>query len=414
MPTTKKRLVIFSHSSNLEGAEISLLDTIKYLSRHKFDIFVSVPKKGLLPDRLTEIGIRPFLTNFDPMRHLQIIQGLRTSKSPLKKILKRILLPVFEIITAPFIILSGIRSKGWLLKIQPNIIYLNTIACADILKSLKIAANHFKNKDIKWVWHIREVLSDDSHLSALRSSFSEIVNIIICHSDVLIFNSETSRDTFLKYIPAGQKNIISDKLHVVYQGFAIPEQKPSSVTGRFSAEKITIGMVGSVTPSKKQDLAIKAMSFLKNYNKKLNLVIYGRRMPEYYNGLRRLLERCRLSGNVIFYDYVADLRFSMREYFSILIAPSTKEPFGRVVVEAMLQRIPVIAANSGGYKEIIQNDMTGLLIEPEDPHKIAMAIRKMIENPEMTESFINNAFAFARKRFKISDYINTMEKLFYN
>ncbi|MEM7021962.1 MAG: glycosyltransferase family 4 protein [Pseudomonadota bacterium] len=55
----------------------------------------------------------------------------------------------------------------------------------------------------------------------------------------------------------------------------------------------------------------------------------------------------------------------------VLLVPAVKEPFGRSLIEAMLLRTPLIAADSGGNPEIIRHGETGYLVPPDDPDAMA-------------------------------------------
>lgn len=63
------------------------------------------------------------------------------------------------------------------------------------------------------------------------------------------------------------------------------------------------------------------------------------------------------------------------------ITTSLDEDFGLTAVEAMASGKPVIAPNSGGYKETVINDVTGLLLDDMSPNVLGEAIRYIGENP---------------------------------
>ena len=73
------------------------------------------------------------------------------------------------------------------------------------------------------------------------------------------------------------------------------------------------------------------------------------------------------------------------------IVPSIwKEPFGMVVLEAWAQGRPVIATRIGGLPEIIHNGGDGLLVASNDPHELASAILRILDNP-MDSRLMGNA-----------------------
>ena len=62
----------------------------------------------------------------------------------------------------------------------------------------------------------------------------------------------------------------------------------------------------------------------------------------------------------------------------ILVCPSRHEPLGNVVIEAFSARRPVVAAAVAGPVEVIDPGRTGLLVPPEDPARLAAAIRTVL------------------------------------
>ncbi|MEY2832327.1 MAG: hypothetical protein RLZZ574_1585 [Cyanobacteriota bacterium] len=66
----------------------------------------------------------------------------------------------------------------------------------------------------------------------------------------------------------------------------------------------------------------------------------------------------------------------------VVINPSLSEAFGMSLVEAMATETPVIATKIGGMPEIVDDHVTGLLVEPGNPQELADAAVKLISNPE--------------------------------
>ena len=92
--------------------------------------------------------------------------------------------------------------------------------------------------------------------------------------------------------------------------------------------------------------------------------------------------------------------------------PSTEaESFGLVALEAMLAKKPVIGSNHGGLTEIIVNNETGFLVEPNNETKLAEAISKLIENPELRKQLGEKGYQRAINEFSVATYVNKFEKL---
>lgn len=75
----------------------------------------------------------------------------------------------------------------------------------------------------------------------------------------------------------------------------------------------------------------------------------------------------------------------------VFVLPSVREAFGLVVLEASTSEIPVVASDIGGISEIVENGKTGILVEPKNPDQLAVAIEKILTNPEIALEFVKNA-----------------------
>ncbi len=62
--------------------------------------------------------------------------------------------------------------------------------------------------------------------------------------------------------------------------------------------------------------------------------------------------------------------------------PSLREPFGLVYLEAMNAELPVVALNLGAPRDFVENDKTGVLVEPHDIEGLAGALEKLVANLE--------------------------------
>jgi glycosyltransferase involved in cell wall biosynthesis len=77
----------------------------------------------------------------------------------------------------------------------------------------------------------------------------------------------------------------------------------------------------------------------------------------------------------------------------------------------MLAKKPVIGSNHGGLTEIIVNNETGFLVEPNNETKLAEAISKLIESPELRKQFGESGYQRAINEFSVGTYVNKFEKL---
>jgi glycosyltransferase involved in cell wall biosynthesis len=100
----------------------------------------------------------------------------------------------------------------------------------------------------------------------------------------------------------------------------------------------------------------------------------------------------------------------MRAVDCIVHVPTDPEPFGRVVVEGMLARRPVIATRAGGIPEIIENGVSGILIAPGSPDELAEALRRIFSDPVAAAEMAANGQARALACFSDRRMLSEIEQ----
>ena len=96
----------------------------------------------------------------------------------------------------------------------------------------------------------------------------------------------------------------------------------------------------------------------------------------------------------------------------ILLVPSRTESIPQVIKEAFFLKIPVIATNVGGIPELISDNITGLLIPPENPKQMIDTINTLLEDNETQEKLAKNAFEFINKNFSWDVLIDKYKNLY--
>jgi glycosyltransferase involved in cell wall biosynthesis len=76
----------------------------------------------------------------------------------------------------------------------------------------------------------------------------------------------------------------------------------------------------------------------------------------------------------------------------VLAFPSTYEGFGMVLLEAMTQRLPVVATPAGCAGALVQPDETGLIVPPRDPEALANALARLLADPSLRVRLADVAF----------------------
>jgi len=74
----------------------------------------------------------------------------------------------------------------------------------------------------------------------------------------------------------------------------------------------------------------------------------------------------------------------------VFVNPSFKENFGLTLIEAAASGLPIVAANDGGPREIVQNCSNGILVDVSQPEEISGAIKKILVNQELWRTYSQN------------------------
>ena len=100
--------------------------------------------------------------------------------------------------------------------------------------------------------------------------------------------------------------------------------------------------------------------------------------------LREIARTCGVSERVIFAGRVdrIDVPAFLRDSDAVVCA-SWYEPFGIVPLEAMACRVPVVATAVGGQNDTVLDGFTGFSALPREPRTIAVALRSLLESPEL-------------------------------
>ena len=95
-----------------------------------------------------------------------------------------------------------------------------------------------------------------------------------------------------------------------------------------------------------------------------------------------LADRVRFLGTVPHAELPGLLAVS-----DLLVAASfASETFGIALVEAQACGVPVVASNFGGFPEVVQDGITGLLVPPQDSAALAAALRALLADPKRRQA----------------------------
>lgn len=144
-------------------------------------------------------------------------------------------------------------------------------------------------------------------------------------------------------------------------------------------DKVWLGMIAELHPTKRVEDAIDALAELGDAYQNVILLVLGE--GELRQQLVERIKNRTLEHRVFLGGFTSDAS-SYLPAFDIFLMPSRTEALAYALIEAGYAGLPVIASRVGGIPEIIRHKETGLLVPPENPHSLALALRQMLDHPE--------------------------------
>ncbi len=365
------KILFLDQSGKLGGAELCLIDIVKpYRDSCLVGLFADGPFRHLLEQE--HISVQVLATQ--PIRvgkESSLLQGV-TSVS--------LLLPLI--------------TKVVRLSRKYDIIYANT------QKALVVAAVASFISRRPLVYHLHDILSTE-HFS--RTNRLLAVTLANRFASLVIANSQASQAAFVE---AGGRPDITE---VVYNGFE-PEfyrsndsnlnqlRQQFGLNGRF-----LVGHFSRLSPWKGQHVLLEALVYCPE---NVTAILVGDALfgeQDYVQYLHERVAALGLEKRVRFLGFRSDVVQLMSACDLIAHTSTSPEPFGRVIVEAMLCGRPVVATAAGGVVELVEPDVTGWLVPPSDPQQLAEVITNCCNQPEHAAAIAHQAKIQANQRFNLTN-----------
>lgn len=211
-----------------------------------------------------------------------------------------------------------------------------------------------------------------------------------------------------------------EKVFSVLNGVTPPESMEgnghqSSSTAAGSADGIDatvrIGIVGQIGEWKGHDDFVESLKGLKRENLPFTAMIFGEGASEYVAALKQKIEGYQLTEQVNWAGFVK----SPGEIFpqiDICVVPSrSQDPCPTVAIETAHFGVPVIATKRGGLPEIVQDGVTGYLVDAEAPGQLAEKLKLLIQNTELRQQMARNAKSYGNVHLTSERMAEQMEAL---
>lgn len=364
-------VLFVTHYTQLFGANKSLLNLLNELILKGVKPIVLVPKSGDLIQELERKNIDYIINRFEwdfvASSKYQSFDGIYER---LKLIRRNIL--------------AALRIAEILKSYNISLIYSNSsVILMGYILSKKLKVPH--------IWHFREFA--ELHYGLIPNIGYTLLKSALMNSASSVFVSECLR---IYYTSKRLKNS-----HVVYNGIASKEFILSfkNLQKSHKRDVYVFCIVGLIEPNKGQLEALKAINILRKKHDNVLLKVVGTGNPA---ELIKYVKEEELANYVEFVGYVNNPFAILEPAFASLMC-SRNEAMGRVTVESMCVKTPVIGFSSGGTKELITHENTGLLYNG-DENDLAKEMEKLIYDQHLYQYVSENCYALALNNFTQEKY----------
>lgn len=203
----------------------------------------------------------------------------------------------------------------------------------------------------------------------------------------------------------------SDKYHLIYNGvntYRFPEiTNEIEYNSNDCIDKpFIIGYAGRIIENKGIFILLEAMNMLHQYDRNIQLKICGDGKEIDIAHMNQYIKDRSMESYVEYMGFQKDMNHFYRA-IDCLVAPSkVKEAFGLVLCEAMYCKTLVIASRSGAQYEIIENGVSGILLDDVTPDEIYNVLISLLNTPERRKKIILNGFQRVNDTFTIKKMVD--------
>ena len=364
------RLYSVSPWGNLTGAPICALEHLRVLKSSFEEVCLVLCQRGPLEDRAREAGVPTWCSPF-------AFRGLRHAGA------RKFLRHVGEVARSRWAYVRGLHR---LLKEKPGVLHIHSRAAH--LPYALLAG--------RWAGAPVVVTVHEPWTGGLEA-WSEWGMIRLL----------ANRVVFLTHAMAAQYPRAPKRTAVIYNPLPLPPERLPPENPR-----PVVGMVAHMVKAKGTDVFRRVCRRLQEKGGAFEAWMVGHWLEEAERAeAGRFIEENRLDGAVSIRG-VQDRMDLIYERMEVLLLPTRRDSFPRVVMEAMGHGIPVVATRVDGIPEMVEDGVTGFLVESGDVEGFAQAVERLLENKGLRGQLGAAGRARAEQLFSPAKYVEAMNRIY--
>ncbi len=365
----KKNNILFTSStSHIAGGEINLVSLLNSIDTNKFGVYLAYTSAS---------EMHRYIKNKNIV--LIPLKSLNYCRRDIFKLIRTLL-----------------RLVCLLIQFRIKLVYFNN------LTGLRFIIPIIKLLHIQTIAHIHIVEDDEP----LRWSKIDMV-------DKILFPSQATMIEVMNNSLWIDKNKCNFVHNAVDLSVYYPRGSSNLKKELYLKEKVpVIGVVGQLKKIKGQHLFLEMAKNLIDKDIKANFLIVGDdnvQKGKYLKVLKDLTIELNIQNEVKFLGYRRDIPQIM-SLCDLLVVPSLREPFGRVVIEAMACGTPVVASSVGGMKEIFEDGQGGLYCQVNDVDSLTEKVLYFFEHLRWWKEQKKAAYEFCLSKYRQEVHTKKIEE----
>lgn len=358
----RPKVLLFFEYGTLNGGEFSLLAMLKVLGQTEFEFVAAAPAEGMLTERLERCGIEVL-----PLT----LRDADGQKRPIEQI--------------------NIHLAERVRRVRPDLVHSNSLAMGRMVG--RIASQ----LPVRCTSHLRDIIKLNK---TVVSDLNRNAGLIAVSNATKQFHVE--------------QGMSSDKIQVIYNGVDTDMFHPASGTGTLKRElglsdsAVLMANIGQICLRKGQTLLARAAVGLAEEFPELNTVFIGERHSQkaesiaYEKAIGDIFRQAGVEDRLFCPGFRQDIPVILNEA-DILVHAAHQEPLGRVLLEAASCGQAIVATEVGGTAEILTDQVSALLVGPDDAEALTAAIRRMLTDRELRMRLGQHARMGAIDKFSLSE-----------
>jgi glycosyltransferase involved in cell wall biosynthesis len=207
--------------------------------------------------------------------------------------------------------------------------------------------------------------------------------------------------------PAKAINVIYNGIDPSRYGVKLKENLRSDL--KLPADAVLIGSLGNIRPAKSYETLISAVAHLNV--PKLHFIIAGHQKKDLMEKLSDQMTQLKVTGQIHFIGFYNNTPEFLAQ-MDLFVLSSSSEGFSIATIEAMASHLPVIATRCGGPEEILEHNVTGILIPVNSPVELANSIQFMVDNPNEALGLAEAGHKHMSNTFSLTVMLNAYRALY--